>query len=315
MSVRSLTLAAAVGILTLAGCQSVHTQNAAPTLDQPVSLTLAPTPAPSPGATASPAASPSPSVAPKPAAGRVTYNSVTGVGKTVAITFDDGPSPKLTTELLDMLKARGVKATFYVVGQNAEAHPEILRRMVAEGHEVGNHSWNHPAFTKIGAAGVTSQVERTNAAIRAAIGENPKTLRPPYGATNAKISQRLHDEYGLKIIMWDVDPMDWKYRNAARVQNAILTQTKPGSIILVHDIHPSSVAAMPGTLDALLARGYKFVTVSELIAMEGSVAPAPSASPAASATVAPSPVASASPSASPFAVDRYEVPPAATPKP
>jgi hypothetical protein len=97
-------------------------------------------------------------------------------------------------------------------------------------------------------------------------------MRPPYGATNPRLDRLYAEKYGMKVILWSVDPLDWKYRNAARVQRAILEQTGPGGIILVHDIHATTVAAMPGTLDGLIAKGYKFATVSELIAMEGSVA-------------------------------------------
>jgi len=207
----------------------------------------------------------------------------------VAMTFDDGPVPEQTPRLLDMLKERGIKATFYVVGTNAAAHPEILRRMVAEGHEIGNHSWNHPALSKMSAAGVKSQMDKTNAAIVAAVGQPPKTMRPPYGATNASLNRRLNEEFGLKVIMWSVDPLDWKYRNSERVANSIITSAKPGDIILAHDIHASTVNAMPRTLDALLAKGFKFVTVSELLAMEaeGSSSPAVSVPPLPAAAVLP----------------------------
>jgi peptidoglycan/xylan/chitin deacetylase (PgdA/CDA1 family) len=194
------------------------------------------------------------------------------VGRTVAITFDDGPSPKLTPMLLDMLKERGIKATFFVVGQNAAEYPDILKRAVAEGHEIGNHSWSHPQLTRLSAAGVAAQMEKTNEAVRVATGRNPVVMRPPYGATNAKLDRRFNEEFGLKVIIWDVDPLDWKYRSADRVEREILQRSGPGSIILAHDIHPSTVAAMPRTLDALIARGYKFATVSQLIAMGESAA-------------------------------------------
>lgn len=305
MSVRNLPVAALTALLGLAACQSVHTQNATPSLDQPVDLSLSP-------ATPTPTAPATPTVpSPTPVARKHSYTRVEGVGKTVAITFDDGPSPKLTPQLLDILKARDVRATFYVVGQNVAEYPDIARRIVAEGHEIANHSWNHPALTKLGASGVASQIERTNDAIFKATGVKPTTMRPPYGATNAALNRRLDEQYGLKVIMWDVDPLDWKYRNAARVQRAILEGTRPGSIILVHDIHPSSVAAMPGTLDALLAQGYKFVPVAELLAMEGKVAAAPTASPsptASSATVITAPTPAATPTGTPFEVQPYESP-------
>ncbi len=210
---------------------------------------------------------------------KLSYNSCNVEGPYIALTFDDGPHATLTPKLLDMLKERGIKATFFVIGQNVVANPQILQRAVAEGHEIGNHSWNHQAFTKAGTTGVTMQVTQTNDAIENAIGKKPVILRPPYGATNASITKRLNEEYGLKVIMWDVDPLDWKYRNSEKVKSEILKNTKAGSIVLAHDIHATTVNAMPETIDALIAKGFKFVTVSELIAMDRP-APAPQASPA-----------------------------------
>ncbi|MDD5200200.1 MAG: polysaccharide deacetylase family protein [Terrimicrobiaceae bacterium] len=317
MFVRSIWATCAAASLSMAACQSVHTQPAAPaptpapTLDQPVSMSLSPAASPSPAALQSGAPVPA---APK----RLAYSSVPGAGRVIAMTFDDGPSPKLTPMLLDMLKQRGIKVTFFVVGQNAAEYPDILKRAAAEGHEIGNHSWNHPQLTHLSAAGVDSQIEQTNAAIRAAIGHNPVLIRPPYGATNAALDRRFNEQYGLKVILWEVDPLDWKYRNSARVEREILNQTKPGSIILSHDIHATTVAAMPDTLDALLAKGYKFVTVSELIAMEKSppakpatVAPKAGTPAPGSAAITPPPA----PSATPASSDHNTPPPPASPTP
>jgi peptidoglycan/xylan/chitin deacetylase (PgdA/CDA1 family) len=186
----------------------------------------------------------------------------------VALTFDDGPHATLTPKLLDILKEKGVKATFFVLGQCVVANPDILARAVAEGHEIGNHSWDHKSLTKVGAAGVASEINQTNAAIENASGKKPVLVRPPYGATNATITKRLNEEFGLKVVMWDVDPLDWKIRNSAHVESEILKGAKAGSIILSHDIHPTTVAAMASTIDALKAKGFQFVTVSELIAMD-----------------------------------------------
>ena len=199
---------------------------------------------------------------------KISYSSCTVNGPYIAMTFDDGPSPELTPKLLDMLKARGIKATFFVIGQNAAQYPDILKRMVAEGHEIGNHSWSHPALPKLGADGVKKQIESTNAAIEQATGQKVTVMRPPYGATNSTLNHRFADQYGMKVILWSVDPLDWKYRNSARVSAQIIQGAHPGAIILSHDIHATTVAAMPETFDALLAKGYKFVTVSELIAMD-----------------------------------------------
>jgi peptidoglycan/xylan/chitin deacetylase (PgdA/CDA1 family) len=275
MTIRLLRGTGTAVLLTLAACQSVHTQTEPEVISAtpettPLTLSLNPTLSPSPPPTlSSPSPSPSPSPTPTPKPERDAYNSVETSRRVVAMTFDDGPSPKLTPKLLDLLKERGIKATFYVVGTNATKYPEILQRMIAEGHEIGNHTWNHPTLTRLGSAAVASQIERTNAAIEKATGITPATMRPPYGATNAKLNRRYNDEYGLKVIMWSVDPLDWKYRNADRVQREIVAGATPGGIILAHDIHASTVAAMPGTLDALKAKGYEFATVSDLLKLDG----------------------------------------------
>ena len=233
------------------------------------------------------------SPAPLPAAPRKpSYNSCNVEGPYLAITFDDGPHPKNTPRLLDMLKERGIKATFYVIGQNVVQYPEIMKRMVAEGHEIGNHSYSHPSLTKCSPGKVAEEITKTNEAIFQTSGDKPTTMRPPYGATNSSITQRLHDEFGLAVILWSVDPLDWKIRKASHVSNHILQNSKSGSIILAHDIHPSTIDAMPAALDGLLAKGHKFVTVSELIAMDR---PSSAGVPAAPAPAAYEPGATSSP--------------------
>ena len=203
-----------------------------------------------------------------PAPRKLTYNSCNVEGTSIALTFDDGPHPKHTTRLLDMLKERGVKATFYVIGQNVVQYPEIMQRMVAEGHEIGHHTYTHPSLNKISAAKLTEEITKTNEAIVQSFGARPTTIRPPYGATNASVNQRLNEEFGLTVVMWSVDPQDWKIRKASHVSNHILQNTKSGSIVLAHDIHPSTIDAMPAVLDGLLSKGHQFVTVSELIALD-----------------------------------------------
>lgn len=193
------------------------------------------------------------------------YNSVKTTHPVVAMTFDDGPHPELTPKLLDLLKARNIRATFYVIGKNVAAYPEIARRIVEEGHEIANHTYTHPALSKIGAARVKTELDRTTEAIRQATGVTPRNMRPPYGATNTALNRRISEEFGMPVIMWSVDPQDWRYRNASRVSSHIIANAKPGDIILAHDIHPSTIAAMAPALDALLAKGFRFVTVSELL--------------------------------------------------
>jgi peptidoglycan-N-acetylglucosamine deacetylase len=215
---------------------------------------------------------PTPSAASSDAPQRASYSSCRVDGPYIAMTFDDGPHPILTPRLLDMLKARGIRATFFLIGQNAAEYPDIVRRIAAEGHQIGNHTWNHPQLTKLSPAALREEIDRTSSTIAEIIGKRLLVMRPPYGATSAYINHWMNREFGMKVVLWSVDPLDWKYRNAARVENQILAGARPGAIILSHDIHATTVAAMPGVFDSLIAKGYKFVTVSELIAMDN---PAP----------------------------------------
>src|SRR5437870_2094590 len=205
----------------------------------------------------------------------ITFSSVHVDGPYIAMTFDDGPSATLTPKLLDLLAARHIKATFFVIGENVAEHPEIVARAAREGHEIGNHSWSHPNFAKMSEDRVHQQLWRTDDAIRSATGIRPTLLRPPYGSVTEREKRWIHDEFGYRIILWDVDPYDWKRPGPAVVRNRILKETQPGSIVLSHDIHPGTIEAMPSTFDALEAKGFKFVTVSELIRMAVSQAPHP----------------------------------------
>jgi peptidoglycan/xylan/chitin deacetylase (PgdA/CDA1 family) len=238
----------------------------------------------------SPTTTPSPIASATPASAAISYSAVHVDGPYIAMTFDDGPSEKLTPELLDILKAHQIRATFFVIGQNAERAPEILQRAVREGHEIGNHSWSHPAFGKMSDAAVRGEIQKTDDAIKAAIGHSPVLLRPPYGSITAREKQWIHNEFGYRIILWDVDPLDWKRPGPSVVMHRIVSETRPGSIILSHDIHPGTIKAMPETFDQLQAKGFKFVTVSELIAMGKPMAPKEPgpAGPIASATPTPS---------------------------
>ena len=183
------------------------------------------------------------------------------------MTFDDGPSATLTPKLLDLLAAHHIKATFFVIGENVAEHPEIVARAAREGHEIANHSWSHPNFGKMSDESVRRQLQQTDDAIKNATGKRPTLMRPPYGSITAREKRWIHDEFGYDIILWDVDPYDWKRPGPAVVRARILKETRPGSIVLSHDIHPGTIEAMPSTFDELEAKGFKFVTVSELINM------------------------------------------------
>src|SRR5438093_9086367 len=210
---------------------------------------------------------PQPSAGKRPTKQNITFNSVHTDGPYIAMSFDDGPSATLTPKLLDLLAARHIKATFFVIGENVMEHPEIVARAAREGHEIGNHSWSHPNLAKMSQDRVHQQLWRTDDAIRNATGKRPTLMRPPYGSITAREKRWIHDELGYDIILWDVDPYDWKRPGPAVVRNRILKETQPGSIVLSHDIHPGTIEAMPSTLDALAAKGFKFVTVSEVIRM------------------------------------------------
>lgn len=212
----------------------------------------------------------------------ITFDWVHVDGPYIALTFDDGPSAKLTPKLLDLLAAHHIKATFFLIGENAAEYPDIVAREAREGHEVANHSWSHPNFGKMGDDGVRSQIRRTDDAIKSAIGSPPTLLRPPYGSITARQKKWINQEFGYKIVLWDVDPLDWRRPGPSVVCNRIIKNTRAGSIVLAHDIHPGTIEAMPCVLKELEAKGFKFVTVSELIAMQTPIPPKPSPSPKAS---------------------------------
>lgn len=182
----------------------------------------------------------------------------------VALTFDDGPHAVHTIKILDVLKKYNAKATFFVLGSNVKRYPNILRRIANEGHEVANHSWNHPFFTKLNAAQLRKQLGDTNYIIKSITGQKVHSMRPPYGATNKRINALMANQYGLTSIMWSVDPADWKRPGVQVVVNRVLSKTRPGSVILLHDIHASSAQAVEPIVRGLIQKGYKFVTVNQL---------------------------------------------------
>ena len=276
MKTRTWLIIPVVAGLLSAACQSAHTQPS----QKPQVIAVPQDEAPKGAVPSSPAQGDStPAMQAPPAAEtaagtkRASYNTCNVEGPYIALTFDDGPHVTLTPKLLDILKEKGVKATFFVLGECVAANPAVLQRAAAEGHEIGNHSWDHKSFLKGGGSGVASEINQTNAAIESATGRKPTLVRPPYGATNATITKRLNEEFGLKVIMWDVDPLDWKVRSSAHVKAEILKSAKAGSIVLSHDIHPTTVGAMAETIDALKEKGYQFVTVSELVAMDRPLPP------------------------------------------
>ncbi len=201
----------------------------------------------------------------------------------IAMTYDDGPHPRNTPRLLDMLRKRNIKATFYVIGRSVNMYPHIVRRIVAEGHEIGNHTWSHPKLTALSDSQVRLELSKTRDAIVAASGVKPRTMRPPYGALRQSQRAWIFKEFGYPTILWNVDPEDWRRPGVSVVTSRIVNRTRNGSIVLAHDLHKPTVDAMPATLDGLLRRGFKFVTVSQLLALNPPAASAAAPSAAASA--------------------------------
>ena len=179
----------------------------------------------------------------------------------VALTFDDGPDRECTEDLLDGLKNRGVKASFFLMGQNIEGNEDLVLRMKEEGHLVGNHSYSHVQLTKAGSDAVCQAVDRTSRMIEEITGERPQYMRPPYGDWNEELECRV----GMTTVLWSVDSLDWKLRNTNRVVKRVLKDVEDGDIILMHDIFPTSVEAALEIVDTLTKRGYTFVTVDELL--------------------------------------------------
>lgn len=181
--------------------------------------------------------------------------------RSIALTFDDGPHPVWTAKLLDGLKEKGIKATFFVVGENVEKYPELVQRMVDEGHQVGNHTYSHVQLTGCDEQTAVEEILKTQDIIFSKTGFTPQYIRPPFGSWN----DSLRDQTDLEAVLWNVDPCDWKYRNTDRVVSQILKQTADGSIILLHDIYETSVDAALKTADIFLEKGYRFCTADEMM--------------------------------------------------
>lgn len=181
--------------------------------------------------------------------------------KKIALTFDDGPHPYYTEQILDGLKVRGVHATFFVTGENATLHPELIRRMNEEGHLVGNHTYGHTQLRKDNREEFREELKRTNAVLQEITGEETLFVRPPYGSWDKSFEKELN----MFPVLWTVDPLDWCSHNAACVTGRIVGHVKENDIILMHDCYDSTVTAALQVVDALQAEGFTFVTVDEIL--------------------------------------------------
>lgn len=180
--------------------------------------------------------------------------------KLVALTFDDGPS-SYTDGFLRVLREKNVKGTFFVLGQLAAAYPDLARRIVREGHEIANHSWKHDLYPS------GADLQQTSNTIRSVTGFKPCSFRPPGGARNASVIAGA-GRAGMKTVIWDVDPFDWRLPGTSAIRREVLSKTRPGSIVLSHDgggPRSQTLAALPGIIDGLRARGYRFTTVTEIL--------------------------------------------------
>ena len=202
---------------------------------------------------------PKPAEKPKPAPAAPTP---TVANKTIALTFDDGPGP-YTEKLLDILDKYDAKATFFLIGSKVSARANTLRRMQSRGHQLGNHSWSHPELPKLSVDQIAGEIDRTNEAIRQATGVKPSILRPPYGAVNGVVLEQLRLR-NMSSILWSVDTRDWADRNSQIVCSRAVAGARPGAVILMHDIHQTSVNAVPCILSSLKQQGYSFVTIQRL---------------------------------------------------
>ena len=205
---------------------------------------------------------PEPKPEPKPAPAVPAPAPTTG-NKVIALTFDDGPGPH-TAHLLDILDQYGAKATFFLIGSKVSSQANIVRSIHARGHQLGNHSWSHPELPKLPVDQIAGEIDRTNDAIKQATGVTPAILRPPYGAVNGVVLEQLRLR-GMSSILWSVDTRDWADRNSDIVCSRAVAGARPGAVILMHDIHQTSVGAVPCILSALKQQGYSFVTVQGLL--------------------------------------------------
>lgn len=201
---------------------------------------------------------------------KIYYNGTASHGKHTALTFDDGPDEVVTPQILDILKENNIKATFFLIGSQAAAHPEVVRRIVDEGHAIGNHSWSHPRFNDISIEEAREQINDTQDKLEAIVGFRPSIFRPPYGALDEEKEELVHS-MRLSIVNWSVDTMDWSGLPAPDIVKLVREQIWPGGIILQHSSGgkdhqlSNTIEALKQIIPELGEQGYSFVTVPELL--------------------------------------------------
>ena len=181
--------------------------------------------------------------------------------KKIALTFDDGPDSEYTPMLLDGLAERNVKATFFVIGKQAEAQPEVMERLVKEGHLIGNHTYNHVDIRHMTASAAKEEILKANEIIAKYTGEEPCFLRPPFGSGSSKLEKEIE----MIPVLWTIDTMDWSCQNESKICSTVYREIKENSIILMHDEYPTTVRAALSIIDKLQKDGYEFVTVDKIV--------------------------------------------------
>ena len=183
----------------------------------------------------------------------------------IALTFDDGPTPGVTERILDEFKQRGLHATFFMIGRRIAAAPDLARRVVAEGHEVGNHTFTHPKLTELPPALVEEEIQKTQDVIAGTLGLQPAWFRPPYLAFRQELGAFVHNR-GMRVVEANVDPSDWSQPGEDKIIEVITRDAKPGAIVICHDMHAQTANAIATVLDRLVAAGLTPVTLSKLMA-------------------------------------------------
>ncbi len=185
----------------------------------------------------------------------------------IALTFDDGPYYKTTIPILNVLKEHDSVATFFVLGNRVPRNKDILQRMIREGNEIGNHSYNHKQLTTLSSSELKDQIDRTQNAIMEVVGSRPKIMRPTYGSYN----NRIKSEVQMPMILWSIDTQDWKNRNAEKISSHVIANARDGDIILMHDLYESTAEAVEIIVPALINKGFQLVTISELYEIRGEI--------------------------------------------
>lgn len=179
----------------------------------------------------------------------------------IALTFDDGPHPVYTVQLLDGLRERSVKATFFLIGENIKGREEIVKQMYKDGHLIGNHTWSHVKLTDMDTVKACEEITKTSELVKSITGKNTEYIRPPFGSWD----KDLECGFDMFPVLWSVDPLDWTTSNTDRVVEKVVSQAQENDIILLHDCYESSVEAALRIVDILQAKGFEFVTADELI--------------------------------------------------